>query len=602
VDVSITTDIAGIPGIELLRSHVRSQEGKDGYVERLLDILLEGVWVVHGGREEAAEVSMSYPRAVVVTRDGDRFSRDGWHIRSSQGVHTYVGRVSVADIEIERRRREAAAERLRSAAVRLDSARAQATESSRSVEELTAEVSNLDRQAVARDADIKQLRYEISSESDQVARIRKDREARTAEIASKASELEELRPKLERIDGDGVNLADHAERAASAYSDLELKRQSVESLRRRLEIEAAGISERRVMLQDRLAGIAVKRESYLKQEQEAREKIVYLESCIAGIEGLERMANSCMTRLEELSGMLRSREEGLSKEFQGDADRLDILIQDRARDEASLNALRDRNSELMAALSQDDARSGTLEGVLREELGRSLGDVADMDIPELEDGTAPEMRIAELEKQITALGPINALALDELVVLEERYAELKTQVEDVQHARNEVLRSVNELDAEITRMFTETFEEVNSNFQQIIGTLMPGGTGRLELTNTDNLLECGLEIEARPAGKGVRRLSLLSGGERSLVTLAFLFAIFRSRTSPFYVMDEVEAALDDINLHNFLELARQFRDAAQLIIVTHQKRTMEMADVLYGVSMSRDGTSKVVSKKLDEEV
>ncbi len=589
------------PDIKPLRPHVRSRGRYNESVERLLDVLLEGVWAVSGGREEAARASIHYPQIVIVTQDGDRFSHDGWHIRSSQGVHTYAGRVSVADIEIERRKRDEAAEKLHSVAIKLDSARKQATENARLVEKLTAERSDLDRQTVARDADIRQLRYEISSESDRVARIRKEREIRAAEVASKALELEELGSRLEWMNGDGVNLADHAERAVNAYSDLESKRQSVESLRRKLEIEAAGIAERRVMLQDRLAEIAVKRESSLEREQLARERIVYMESCIAGIEGLERMANSCITRLEELSNVLRSREENLLKEFQGDADRLDILIQGRAKDEASLNALRDHNSELMAALSQDDARYATLEGVLREELGRSLEDIINMNTPELEDGITPEIRVAELERQITALGPINALALDELVVLEERHVGLKTQVEDVQHARNEVLRSINELDTEITRMFTETFEKVNSNFQQILSTLMPGGTGRLELINTDNLLECGLEVEARPAGKGVRRLSLLSGGERSLVTLAFLFAIFRSRPSPFYVMDEVEAALDDVNLHNFLELVRQFRDVAQLIVVTHQKRTMEMADVLYGVSMSRDGTSKVVSKKLDEE-
>ncbi len=596
-----TPDIASIPGIELLRSHVRSQDGQNETVEHLLDILLDGVWVVRGGREEAARISMSYPRAVIVTQDGDRFSCDGWHIRSSQGVHTYVGTVSVADVELERKRREEVEARLRSVAMKLESAREEATVSSRLVGELTTEISNLDRQVVAHDADIKQLRYEISSELDKVARIHREKEAKVAEVASISYELKELKSKLDGMDGEGVNLADHAEHAARVYSDLESKQQLVESLRRKLEIEAAGIAERRAMLQDRLADIVVKREDYSRREQITRERIEYLELCVVGTEGLERMANDVMIRMEELSNILRSREERMSREFQDDADRLDMLIKDRAKNEATLNEIRDRNSELVAALSQDDARAGTLEVVLREELGSSLEDVTNMDVPELEAGMTPETRIAELEQQIAALGPINALALDELVVLEDRYVELKRQVEDVQHARNEVSRSIDELDAEITRMFTETFEDVNSNFQQILGTLMPGGTGRLELINTDNLLECGLEIEARPAGKGVRRLSLLSGGERSLVTLAFLFAIFRSRVSPFYVMDEVEAALDDINLHNFLELARQFRDVAQLIIVSHQKRTMEMADALYGVSMSRDGTSKVVSKKLDEK-
>jgi chromosome segregation protein len=134
-----------------------------------------------------------------------------------------------------------------------------------------------------------------------------------------------------------------------------------------------------------------------------------------------------------------------------------------------------------------------------------------------------------------------------------------------------------------------------------VSTLFPGGTGRLSLTDTSDLLDTGVEVEARPAGKNVRKLSLLSGGERSLVALAFLFAVFRSRPSPFYLMDEVEAALDDVNLHRFLDLLHEFRDEAQLIIVSHQKRTMEAADALYGVTMAPGGSSQVVSQKVRRE-
>jgi chromosome segregation protein len=139
---------------------------------------------------------------------------------------------------------------------------------------------------------------------------------------------------------------------------------------------------------------------------------------------------------------------------------------------------------------------------------------------------------------------------------------------------------------------------VSENFEQLFATLFPGGRGRLRLTDPDDLLNCGVEVEAKPSGKNVKKLSLLSGGERSLTALAFLFAVFRSRPSPFYVMDEVEAALDDMNLHRFLNLVQEFRKEAQLVIVSHQKRTMEAADVLYGVSMKPGGSSKVVSERV----
>ena len=150
-------------------------------------------------------------------------------------------------------------------------------------------------------------------------------------------------------------------------------------------------------------------------------------------------------------------------------------------------------------------------------------------------------------------------------------------------------------------VFDSAFADVNEHFSTLVTSLFPGGTGRLSLTDPENLLDTGVEVEVRPAGRNVRRLSLLSGGERSLVALAFLFAVFRSRPSPFYLMDEVEAALDDVNLQRFLGLVHEFREEAQLIIVSHQKRTMEAADALYGVTMAPGGSSKVVSQKVPRQ-
>ena len=151
------------------------------------------------------------------------------------------------------------------------------------------------------------------------------------------------------------------------------------------------------------------------------------------------------------------------------------------------------------------------------------------------------------------------------------------------------------------RVFDSAFADVNEHFSTLVDSLFPGGTGRLSLTNPEDLLDTGVDVEVRPAGRNVRRLSLLSGGERSLVALAFLFAVFRSRPSPFYLMDEVEAALDDVNLQRFLGLVHEFRGEAQLIIVSHQKRTMEAADALYGVTMAPGGSSKVVSQKVPRD-
>jgi len=211
------------------------------------------------------------------------------------------------------------------------------------------------------------------------------------------------------------------------------------------------------------------------------------------------------------------------------------------------------------------------------------------------------VRANTVEQELAALGPVNPLALEELGTLEERHTFLEGQVDDVRRARRELQQLIHEVDDEIMRVFTDAFADVNAHFQVLVSTLFPGGTGRLTLSEPDDLLNTGVEVEARPAGKNVRKLSLLSGGERSLVALAFLFAVFRSRPSPFYLMDEVEAALDDVNLHRFLDLLHEFREEAQLIIVSHQKRTMEAADALYGVTMTPGGSSKVVSQKVQRQ-
>jgi len=171
----------------------------------------------------------------------------------------------------------------------------------------------------------------------------------------------------------------------------------------------------------------------------------------------------------------------------------------------------------------------------------------------------------------------------------------------VKSARRDLLELIQRIDVEISATFDAAFTDVAQAFSDLFEELFPGGEGKLVLTDPANLLETGLEIEARPGRKRVRRISLLSGGERALTAMAFLFAIFRARPSPFYLLDEVEPALDDVNLHRFLKLIESFARESQVLVVTHQKRTMEMAEMLYGVSMSKDGTSRVVCQRIDDE-
>ncbi|MGH9156110.1 MAG: AAA family ATPase, partial [Acidimicrobiales bacterium] len=235
--------------------------------------------------------------------------------------------------------------------------------------------------------------------------------------------------------------------------------------------------------------------------------------------------------------------------------------------------------------------------VVRRELGCEPEVAMAAPCPEVPGGAVPADRAAQLERQLRAMGPINPLALEEHGALVERQQFVESQLEDVRASRRELGQVLKAVDEELVSVFSAAFADVADNFERLFTTLFPGGTGRLDLSDPSDLLATGIEVEARPAGRNVRSLSLLSGGERSLVALAFLFAVFRSRPSPFYLLDEVEAALDDVNLHRFLELLAEFRHDAQLLVVTHQQRTMEIADCLYGVTMAPGGPSRVLSER-----
>jgi chromosome segregation protein len=207
-------------------------------------------------------------------------------------------------------------------------------------------------------------------------------------------------------------------------------------------------------------------------------------------------------------------------------------------------------------------------------------------------------RAKRAEKDLALLGKVNPLALEEFAALEERYKFLSTQLEDLKETRKDLLTVIKEVDDKILEVFSTAYEDVAREFEIVFAALFPGGEGRMVLTEPDDVLATGVDVEARPPGKKVKRLSLLSGGEKSLVAVAMLVAIFRARPSPFYVLDEVEAALDDTNMRRLIGLLEKLRESSQLIIITHQKPTMEIADALYGVSMQGDGITKVISQRL----
>jgi chromosome segregation protein len=257
-----------------------------------------------------------------------------------------------------------------------------------------------------------------------------------------------------------------------------------------------------------------------------------------------------------------------------------------------------RRTEAEVRRAEVRARSESLAERAMDEWGLMPVALIELEGFAEEEESAAKERTDQLDRQMKRMGVINPRAAEEYEELAERERFLVEQIEDLRTSRRDLMKVVQEIDDTIVQVFREAFEGVAAEFQGVFERLFPGGQGAIKLTDPDDLLGSGIEIEAQPPGKNVRKLSLLSGGERSLVALAFLFSIFRSHPSPFYLLDEVEAALDDFNLQRFIGLIHELEERAQILIVTHQKRTMETADVLYGVSMAKDGVSQVVAKRM----
>jgi chromosome segregation protein len=406
-----------------------------------------------------------------------------------------------------------------------------------------------------------------------------------------------------------------AERDAAA-ADVELARQRLAAARRselvateeerRLHTETtsrvAALDARRSMLETRLAAVDARLAARPDEEARARARRDGLERRRAAIDAIAQRLAGRTAEVEALAVRLRTRRREQSEAAREAGRRLDGLRGERARAEKKLGELREQVGRLEIEEAEIRLRLEQAIEQLRNEHDCEPDAAIACPPPDVLEGITLPARARELDRELRLMGPINPLALSEYEALVERHEFLQKQLDDVKNARRELHRVIRTVDEEIVRVFDAAFADVARNFSDLFAMLFPGGAGRVVLTEPNDPLNTGIEIEARPSGKMVRRLSLLSGGERSLAALAYLFAVFRARPSPFYLMDEVEAALDDVNLHRFLDLVHEFRNEAQLLIVSHQKRTMEAADVLYGVSMPPGGSSRVVSQRMHDLV
>lgn len=585
--VSFAAD--GLPGATMLRGRVR---GHRPGVTGLLDAVLANTVVVDGGWQAAMDLAATYPDVVVVTAEGDRFASGVWRIGASlSGATGAALEEALSALKEAAAGNATAAEALRAAKADVEVAR-RASDEARHGAEINAGALRLAGESLARaEAELGGLEADARGATGP----RGDVEVRLAFELARMAELEDVLPGLEAL---ARHRAEAATAERAARDRLAERTVAVAALRRNLEVRVAGLEERRNLIATRLAQVEARLDRNVVERRGAAVRRRRLEATRVALSRLAGMVDTAERAAAAVVDELRRARRAEAEANRARSEQLEQLRRERTIAERHLSQLRERSARV--DLDDNDARVRleALVEAVRRDLDAELDATRDAPCPGLPPGTSPASRRSELERELRLMGLINPLALEEHAALQERHNFLDGQLDDVRSARRDLTKVIRAVDSEIVEVFRAAYSDVADNFEKLFATLFPGGQGRLRLTEPDHLLDTGIEVEARPSGKNVRRLSLLSGGERSLTALAFLFAVFRSRPSPFYLMDEVEAALDDVNLHRFLDLVQEFRDEAQLVIVTHQKRTMEAADCLYGVTMAPGGSSRVVSERI----
>jgi chromosome segregation protein len=583
--------------------------------------MLSGVAVV-GGLTEAMNLVAARPQLRAVTRDGDLVGA-GWVSGGSDRKPSTLEITSeIAKARTELAAVEAQASQLGAA---LSGALSEQATRQDSAEQALAALNESDAAISAIYEQLGRLGLDARTADEEWRRLLRQREDLEAGRAETLGELGELETRLRNVE--------ETQHVAAEPSPGEARQQiaAAAEAARGVEVEAR-LAVRTA--EERANAVRGRADSLRRAAAAEREARLRAQQARAAREHAAAVAAAVADAGRRLAGRLG--------QVVGAASRTrDVLAAERQQRSAAMAAVRDEANTLGArigtlteslhrdevAKAQAALRIEQLEQMVLEQFGMAPDDLVaeygpqvalpptELELAEYEQArergeqvTAPapmpfdrptqERRAKRAERELAELGRVNPLALEEFAALEERYNFLSTQLEDVKAARKDLLDVVADVDARILQVFADAYADVEREFRGVFAALFPGGEGRLRLTDPDDMLITGIEVEARPPGKKIKRLSLLSGGEKSLTAVAMLVAIFRARPSPFYIMDEVEAALDDVNLHRLLGLFEQLRAQSQLIIITHQKPTMEVADSLYGVTMRDDGITAVISQRM----
>ncbi|MFT3861516.1 chromosome segregation protein SMC [Micropruina sp.] len=576
--------------------------------------LLRKVAVVDNVRSAQALVT-DMPDVTAVSRDGDVLSQ--WFaaggssakpslIEVQAAVDEAEARLASVQADLERARfalAQADAE-LAAARDRAEAALARLNESDAEHAALAEELATLSQTTRAAQAEAERLEASIAAAQ---ATREQNRSAlaeleQRLELASAQTEVTEADP----AERDRLSVAERAARGAEMEARLALR--TIEERARALAGRAESLTRAAIAERQARARAAARREQLRREAADARavgEAAAWLLGRVEASQQLaaaERSAaEAARVAAETTLAEARRRGRELAKEFEDLVAHVHRDELARAEQRLRVEALAERalvelglDAEVLVAEYGPDQ----LIPVLTRADGSALGpdDQAPPPLPFVR--AEQEKRLRTAERNLGVLGKVNPLALEEFDALQERHAFLAEQLEDLRKTRADLADIIEQVDARVQEVFAAAYADVEKAFEDAFSRLFPGGEGRLVLTEPGEWLTTGVDVEARPAGKKVKRLSLLSGGERSLVAVAFLVALFKARPSPFYILDEVEAALDDANLGRLLEIYEELRESSQLLVITHQKRTMEIADALYGVTMRSDGVSAVISQRL----
>ena len=591
-------------GLTPLSAHIRSSTIGD-----LLSSLLAST-VVAENANAAEAILRSHPGVTVVTRDGDVISRG----RARGGSKSSSSLIEIKAL--------------------IEGLEGKLQEVTHNCDRLKFEISTATAELASRQSDfdvalskLNESDARIAALTEQLAVSGQNMKSAMAEVERLNTSINEATAAKSRDEGEIViaqnQLQQRGEVAEPDHSHAEDLRNQV-SIARTTEVEArlaVRTTEERV---DSVGARALALEQSAQAERDASERAIVRRSARARAaiisQAVAEAAYEALIHIER-SIAKAAVERGRLEESRAAREGETLTVRTRGRELTSeLEQLTTSVHKDEIARAEQRLRIETLETKTVEEFGVDTTTLVneygpDNDVPtfhETDDGEIiatelvpyrrdqQEKRLASAERSLNLLGKINPLALEEFTSLEERLKFLAEQLEDLKNTKKDLLDIIKEVDDRVQSIFMEAYTETAKHFEDIFARLFPGGDGRLILTDPDNPLTTGVDVEARPPGKRIKRLSLLSGGEKSLTAVAMLVAIFKARPSPFYVLDEVEAALDDVNLGRLLVVLEELRESSQLIIITHQKRTMEIADALYGVTMRGDGVTEVISQRLRE--